>query len=123
MNLYYRLLICRWFSLLQAIDLQMVLLIMGYGLFLFFFHVTSHILFLFLIHNNSLCFFIYFCSANLEKVKVHPNLYVLLIQLLARGERYAELSLFVVNKVLKYLSLVLYACIVLRVPYMLLMLI
>ncbi|XP_062113148.1 uncharacterized protein LOC133824288 [Humulus lupulus] len=40
-------------------------------------------------------------SAILEKVKVHPNLYVLMIQLLARGERYAELSLFVVNKILE----------------------
>ncbi|XP_024923255.1 uncharacterized protein LOC107434407 isoform X2 [Ziziphus jujuba] len=40
-------------------------------------------------------------SANLEKVKVHPNLYVLTIQLLARGERYAELGLFVLNKILE----------------------
>lgn len=43
----------------------------------------------------------YFCSANLEKVKVHPNLYSLTVQLLARGERYAELGLFVLNKVSK----------------------
>ncbi|PON56302.1 Colon cancer-associated Mic1-like [Trema orientale] len=40
-------------------------------------------------------------SANLEKVKVHPSLYVLMIQLLARGERYAELSLLVINKILE----------------------
>ncbi|KAF4369006.1 hypothetical protein F8388_013335, partial [Cannabis sativa] len=40
-------------------------------------------------------------SANLEKVKVHPNLYVLMIQLLARGERCSELSLFVINKILE----------------------
>ncbi|KAL6986967.1 hypothetical protein U1Q18_012727 [Sarracenia purpurea var. burkii] len=40
-------------------------------------------------------------SANLEKIKVHPNLYVLTIQLLARNERYAELGLFVLNKILE----------------------
>lgn len=38
-------------------------------------------------------------SANSEKVKVHPNLYVLTIQLLVRNERYAELGLFVINKI------------------------
>lgn len=43
--------------------------------------------------------FINCCSANLEKVRVHPNLYVLIVQLLARNERYAELGLFVINKV------------------------
>ncbi|KAK6289602.1 hypothetical protein POUND7_001143 [Theobroma cacao] len=43
-----------------------------------------------------------FCrSASLEKVKVHPNLYVLTIQLLARSERYAELSLFIINKIIE----------------------
>ncbi|GAV63987.1 LOW QUALITY PROTEIN: Mic1 domain-containing protein [Cephalotus follicularis] len=40
-------------------------------------------------------------SACLEKVKVHPNLYVLVIQLLARNERYAELGSFVINKILE----------------------
>ncbi|KAK9921636.1 hypothetical protein M0R45_030139 [Rubus argutus] len=40
-------------------------------------------------------------SANLERVEVHPNLYVLTIQLLARSERYAELGLFVLNKILE----------------------
>ncbi|XP_043815545.1 regulator of MON1-CCZ1 complex isoform X2 [Manihot esculenta] len=40
-------------------------------------------------------------STNLEKIKVHPNLYVLTIQLLARNERYTELTLFIVNKVLE----------------------
>ncbi|XP_021282386.1 uncharacterized protein LOC110415157 [Herrania umbratica] len=43
-----------------------------------------------------------FCrSASLEKVKVHPNLCVLTIQLLARSERYAELSLFIINKIIE----------------------
>jgi hypothetical protein len=40
-------------------------------------------------------------SANSEKIKVNPNLYVLTIQLLARNERYAELGLFVINKILE----------------------
>ncbi|KAL5059504.1 hypothetical protein RYX36_031108 [Vicia faba] len=40
-------------------------------------------------------------SANLEKIRVAPNLYVLIIQLLVRNERYAELGLFVVNKILE----------------------
>ncbi|PNY06081.1 hypothetical protein L195_g002543 [Trifolium pratense] len=40
-------------------------------------------------------------SANLEKIRVLPNLYVLIIQLLVRNERYAELSLFVINKILE----------------------
>ncbi|XP_057508848.1 uncharacterized protein LOC130791635 [Actinidia eriantha] len=40
-------------------------------------------------------------SVNSEKIKVHPNLYVLTIQLLARNERYAELGLFVINKILE----------------------
>ncbi|KAK7285445.1 hypothetical protein RJT34_20218 [Clitoria ternatea] len=40
-------------------------------------------------------------SANLEKIRVLPNLYVLIIQLLARNERYAELGLFVLNKILE----------------------
>ncbi|KAJ7975975.1 Colon cancer-associated Mic1-like protein [Quillaja saponaria] len=40
-------------------------------------------------------------SVNLEKIKVHPNLYILTIQLLARNERYAELGLFVINKILE----------------------
>lgn len=34
---------------------------------------------------------------------MHPNLYVLTIQLLARYERYAELGLYVINKVLALL--------------------
>lgn len=40
-------------------------------------------------------------SANLEKVKVLPNINVLTVQLLARGELYAELGLFVINKILE----------------------
>lgn len=47
---------------------------------------------------NFFIFLLY--SANSEKIKVHPNLYVLTIQLLARNERYAELGLFIINKVL-----------------------
>ncbi|KAE8679417.1 putative Ribosomal protein S9 [Hibiscus syriacus] len=43
----------------------------------------------------------FFRSANLEKVKVHPNLYVLTIQILARSEQYAELGLFVINKIIE----------------------
>ncbi|XP_011039489.1 PREDICTED: uncharacterized protein C18orf8 [Populus euphratica] len=40
-------------------------------------------------------------SASSEKIKVQPNIYVLTIQLLARNERYAELSLFIINKILE----------------------
>nr|KYP70632.1 Uncharacterized protein C18orf8 [Cajanus cajan] len=40
-------------------------------------------------------------SANSEKIRVLPNVYVLIIQLLARNERYAELGLFVLNKILE----------------------
>ncbi|MED6152194.1 hypothetical protein PIB30_089528 [Stylosanthes scabra] len=40
-------------------------------------------------------------SANLEKIRALPNLYVLIIQLLVRNERYAELGLFVINKILE----------------------
>ncbi|KAK7336675.1 hypothetical protein VNO77_17221 [Canavalia gladiata] len=40
-------------------------------------------------------------SANSEKIRVLPNLYVLIIQLLARNERYAELGLFVINKIIE----------------------
>ncbi|XP_052172803.1 uncharacterized protein LOC127788497 isoform X2 [Diospyros lotus] len=40
-------------------------------------------------------------SANLEKIKVHPNICVLTIQLLARNERYAELGMFIINKILE----------------------
>ncbi|XVE96147.1 hypothetical protein REPUB_Repub02eG0196400 [Reevesia pubescens] len=43
----------------------------------------------------------FFRSANSEKVKVHPNLYVLTIQLLARSKRYAELGLFIINKIIE----------------------
>ncbi|CDP10177.1 unnamed protein product [Coffea canephora] len=39
--------------------------------------------------------------ANLEKLKLHPNIYVLTVQLLARSERHAELGLFVINKILE----------------------
>lgn len=40
-----------------------------------------------------------FCSANLEKIRLLPNIYVLAVRLLARSERYAELGLFIMNKV------------------------
>nr|GEZ63520.1 regulator of MON1-CCZ1 complex isoform X1 [Tanacetum cinerariifolium] len=40
-------------------------------------------------------------SANLEKIKLHPNIYVLAVRLLARNERYAELGLCIMNKVIK----------------------
>ncbi|KAK7259613.1 hypothetical protein RIF29_25223 [Crotalaria pallida] len=40
-------------------------------------------------------------SANVEKIRVLPNIYVLIIQLLVRNERYAELGLFVMNKILE----------------------
>eukprot|EP01018_Ginkgo_biloba_P005092 Gb_13564 [translate_table: standard] len=40
----------------------------------------------------------YFRSAAAEKLKVHPGLHVLIVQLLARDERYAELAQFVSNK-------------------------
>ncbi|KAF9599349.1 hypothetical protein IFM89_036806 [Coptis chinensis] len=41
----------------------------------------------------------YFRSAASEKLKVHTNLNVMTIQLLARSERYAELGLFVIHKI------------------------
>ncbi|CAN1278029.1 Regulator of MON1-CCZ1 complex [Linum perenne] len=40
-------------------------------------------------------------STNSEKIKVHPNIYILTIQLLAHNGRFAELSLFIINKVLE----------------------
>ncbi|KAJ6743094.1 COLON CANCER-ASSOCIATED PROTEIN MIC1 [Salix viminalis] len=40
-------------------------------------------------------------SASSVKKKVRPNINVLAVQLLARNERYAELSLFIINKVLE----------------------
>lgn len=40
-------------------------------------------------------------SANLERLKVPLNIYVLMIQLLARNENYAELGLFIMNKIIE----------------------
>jgi len=40
-------------------------------------------------------------SANLEKIKLHPNIYVLAVRLLARNERYAELGLLIMNKIIE----------------------
>ncbi|KAG4916034.1 hypothetical protein JHK87_053591 [Glycine soja] len=40
-------------------------------------------------------------SANSEKIRILPNVYVLIIQLMARNEHYAELGLFVLNKILE----------------------
>lgn len=45
------------------------------------------------------------CSCSLEKLKVYPNTYVLLVQILARDECYAELGLFIMNKVTFFLSI------------------
>ncbi|URD72550.1 Colon cancer-associated protein Mic1-like [Musa troglodytarum] len=36
-----------------------------------------------------------------EKLRVHPNLYMMMIQMLARTNRYSELALFVTNKILE----------------------
>ncbi|KAL2320883.1 hypothetical protein Fmac_029852 [Flemingia macrophylla] len=47
------------------------------------------------------CIIEFLHSANSEKIRVLPNVYVLIIQLLARNERYAELGLFVLNKILE----------------------
>ncbi|XP_042048401.1 regulator of MON1-CCZ1 complex isoform X1 [Salvia splendens] len=40
-------------------------------------------------------------SCSLEKLKVYPNTYALLVQILARDERYAELGLFIMNKIIE----------------------
>ncbi|KAK9671640.1 hypothetical protein RND81_12G044100 [Saponaria officinalis] len=40
-------------------------------------------------------------SASVEKIRIYPNTYVLVIQLLARGERYAELGLFIIDKIIE----------------------
>lgn len=40
-------------------------------------------------------------SVSKEKQKVHPNLYVMMVQLLARSNRYAELALFIRNKIIE----------------------
>ncbi|CAN4096845.1 unnamed protein product [Withania somnifera] len=40
-------------------------------------------------------------SANLERLKVPLKIYVLMIQLLARNENYAELGLFIMNKIIE----------------------
>ncbi|KAL6523185.1 hypothetical protein OROGR_016788 [Orobanche gracilis] len=37
-------------------------------------------------------------SASSEKIKVHPNTYVLMVQILARDEQYAVLGLFIMKK-------------------------
>lgn len=39
--------------------------------------------------------------ANLEKLKVPPNIYVLTVQLLARSERHVELGSFIINKLIE----------------------
>ncbi|RWW85703.1 hypothetical protein BHE74_00005591 [Ensete ventricosum] len=41
------------------------------------------------------------CSTK-EKLRVHPNLYMMTIQMLARTNRYSELALFVTNKVIYF---------------------
>ncbi|KAL8456279.1 hypothetical protein ACS0TY_034476 [Phlomoides rotata] len=40
-------------------------------------------------------------SASLEKLKVHPSTYVLMVQILARDERYAQLGTFIMNKIIE----------------------
>ncbi|KAL8142881.1 hypothetical protein V2J09_015913 [Rumex salicifolius] len=40
-------------------------------------------------------------SANVERIRTHPNLYVLTIQLLSRSGKYAELGLFIINKIIE----------------------
>nr|GEY06939.1 cultured cell, putative isoform 1 [Tanacetum cinerariifolium] len=40
-------------------------------------------------------------SANLEKINLHPNIYVLAVRLFARNERYDELRLCIMNKVIE----------------------
>ncbi|XP_076933101.1 uncharacterized protein LOC143598892 [Bidens hawaiensis] len=40
-------------------------------------------------------------SANLDKIKLNQNIYVLAVQLLAKNERYAELGLFIMNKIIE----------------------
>lgn len=40
-------------------------------------------------------------SASREKLRVHPNVYVMTIQLLVRNNRYAELGLFIINKIIE----------------------
>ncbi|XP_039021615.1 regulator of MON1-CCZ1 complex-like [Hibiscus syriacus] len=57
-------------------------------------YLVSIILELFRSYGNHL-------NAHLEKVKVHPNLFVLTIQLLARSGQHAELGLFVINKIIE----------------------
>lgn len=43
----------------------------------------------------------FFRSISKEKLKVHPKAYVMAIQLLARSNRYAELELFIINKIVE----------------------
>ncbi|XP_024985483.1 uncharacterized protein LOC112521071 isoform X2 [Cynara cardunculus var. scolymus] len=40
-------------------------------------------------------------SANLEKIKLHPNIYLMAVRLLGRNERYAELGEFILNKIIE----------------------
>lgn len=39
--------------------------------------------------------------ANLERIRIYPNVYVLIIKLLARSHRFAELGLFVIDKIIE----------------------
>ncbi|KAL7138634.1 hypothetical protein ABFS83_10G177200 [Erythranthe nasuta] len=40
-------------------------------------------------------------STSVEKLKVHPNTYILMVQVLARDERFTELELFIMNKIIE----------------------
>ncbi|CAI9100968.1 OLC1v1038165C1 [Oldenlandia corymbosa var. corymbosa] len=39
--------------------------------------------------------------ANLEKLKVCPSIYILIVRVLARSERHAELGLYIINKIIE----------------------
>uniref|UniRef100_A0A7C9EC85 Uncharacterized protein n=1 Tax=Opuntia streptacantha TaxID=393608 RepID=A0A7C9EC85_OPUST len=43
----------------------------------------------------------YLRCANLERIRIYPNTYVLMIQLLARSDRFAEMALFVIDKIIE----------------------
>lgn len=58
--------------------------------------------------NMTSCLYVLFsphCSSTKERLKAHPNLYVMIIELLVRANRDAELALFVMNKVIHNYSI------------------
>lgn len=55
--------------------------------------------------------YVHICSASKAGLKAPPNLYVMMATLLARSHRYAEIALFVSNKVSAlYLLILRYSC-------------